>query len=105
MRTSMPEDRGQTADRLRDYHRRCHLRDHCAARPGVLGVHGRGQIHRRYRCVLDLVLQIHVRAAGAARQTAPPSCVGMMAGSVANSAVQAGAQPPLAARTWAPRCR
>jgi hypothetical protein len=61
------------------YHRRLRLRDHCAGRLGVLGVPGRGQIRRhRRRCVLDLdlVLQIHVRAAATARQTACRNCAG-----------------------------
>jgi hypothetical protein len=105
----MPADRGQTADRLRDYHLHRRLRDRCVGRLGVLGVPDRAQIRRRYRyrCVLDLdlVLQIHVRAAGTARQTAAPSCAADTAGWVANGVVQAGAQSALVVRTWAPRGR
>ena len=77
-RTSMPADRGQTADRLRVHHH-CHLQDRCGVRPDVLGDHGRGQILRYHRCfvpalVLDLVLPIHVRAAATEAAPTERSC-------------------------------
>ena len=83
----MPADRGQISDRLRGHR---HLRlDHCVGRLGVLGVPGRGQtLHRRCVLDLDLVLQIHVQAAGAARRTVPTNCVGT-ARWVANAVEQA----------------